>query len=82
MSKPKKRTIGIEGINEIREAHRRLVTCLEVGVSLLELDEAEFLLRKALAHLGVETQRREPHGGRDGTMARTKRIEGTRLRYR
>lgn len=58
-------------MNEIREAHRRLVNCLEQpGLSLEDIDEAEFLLRKALARLGVETPSRrvEPIkiGGTDG----------------
>ncbi len=61
MPKTKKRTIGIEAVNDIRAAHGRLLRCLEhpgSSVTAEDLEEAEFLLRCALARMGITTRGR------------------------
>ena len=57
----KKRMIGIETVNDIRAAHGRLLRCLEQPLVLVageDLDEAEFLLRCALARMGITARGR------------------------
>lgn len=69
MPDKKKRTIGIEAVNEIRAAHGRLLRCLERRKRFDEdLDEAEYLLRRALARMGVEVRARK--------MREVKEIDG------
>lgn len=58
---PKKRVIGIETVNDIRAAHGRLLRCLERPGGFIvgeDLDEAEFLLRCALARMQVPARER------------------------
>lgn len=63
------RTIEIEAVNEIRAAHGRLLRCIErppgkfstaaIMRDVEDLDEAEYLLRCALARMGVEVRGRK-----------------------
>ncbi len=57
----KKRAIGIETVNYIRAAHGRLLRCLDQPGGFLvgeDVDEAEFLLRCALARMGFPAEER------------------------
>lgn len=66
MPERKVRTIDIVAVNEIRAAHGRLLQCLERPPGKFrrfriddDIDEAEFLLRRALAGMGIEVRERK-----------------------
>lgn len=69
MPEKTQRTIGIETVNEIRSAHGRLLRCLERPPGKFrrfrvdeDLDEAEYMLRRALARMGVDVPGRKIRG--------------------